>query len=305
MCTRAPASRASSASRATIDSSAARGQPASPRRAAVGPSCATDPRSVAAPPRAARSGPPATPSIRAPSHDQRIRDAVAVVGEHLHLADTGGHRRHLGELAALEADRDCADRVHVDEAHFLAAAPHVIGDDGRVGDRAGVRHREHGGVPARAAAAETVVDGLGSSRPGSRRCVCMSTKPGSRIWPAPSMTSTSSPASRPVPISRICPPPSSRSVGSPSPYTRTFRINTFPLADICGATFSFLVSSYLSCSGRSRDLFRSHQQPEQHRHTNVDAVRDLLQHSRSRRVGDRRRDLHAAQHRAGVQHHGA
>ncbi|CAG7352660.1 hypothetical protein PICSAR7_01703 [Mycobacterium avium subsp. paratuberculosis] len=43
MCTRAPASRASSASRATIDSSAARGQPASPSRAAVGPSWATAP----------------------------------------------------------------------------------------------------------------------------------------------------------------------------------------------------------------------------------------------------------------------
>ena len=43
MCTRAPASRASSASRATIDSSAARGHPDSPSLAAVGPSWATAP----------------------------------------------------------------------------------------------------------------------------------------------------------------------------------------------------------------------------------------------------------------------
>ncbi len=73
--------------------------------------------------------------------------------------------------------------VHVDEAHFLAAAPHVIGDDGRVGDGAGVRHREHGGVPAESRSRRTGVDGLGvlAARLPQVR-VHVDKKPGSRIW---------------------------------------------------------------------------------------------------------------------------
>ncbi len=59
-----------------------------------------------------------------------------------------------------------------------------------------------------------------SSRPGSRRWVCRSTRPGSATSPAASMTSAAG-ASRSLPICAMIPPSSSRSVGSP-PRTLAF-----------------------------------------------------------------------------------
>lgn len=85
---------------------------------------------------------------------------MAVVREHLDLADTGGHGCHLGELLAFEADCDRADGMDVDEADFLAASPHVIGDDHGIGNRAGVRHCEHCGVPTQSSCSRACFDGL-------------------------------------------------------------------------------------------------------------------------------------------------
>ncbi len=162
MCTRAPASRASSASRATIDSSAARGQPARPSSAALGPSCATAP--------AVSRGSSACWAISTPiplaySSARRITSgschADTVVGEQLDLRQTGCHQAHLGELLALQAHRDRTDRVHVDQPDLLAATPHVVGDHRAVGHRVGVGHREHRGEPAESRCRRAGFDVLG------------------------------------------------------------------------------------------------------------------------------------------------
>ena len=71
------------------------------------------------------------------------------------------HRAELGDLDALEPDRDRADRVHVDQPDLLAAAPHVLDDDGGVGHRVGVGHREHGGVAAARGGPGAGLDRLG------------------------------------------------------------------------------------------------------------------------------------------------
>ena len=149
MCTRAPASRASSASRATMDSSAARGQPDKPNRAALGPSCATAPTvSRGSSACWATSTPSPVAYSKRTTHHQRVMHADAVVGEHPHLGRAGGHHSHLGELGSGQAHGDRPDRMHVDQADLLAAVPHVVGDHRAVCDRVGVGHRENCGETA-------------------------------------------------------------------------------------------------------------------------------------------------------------
>jgi hypothetical protein len=84
--------------------------------------------------------------LQGTAHDQRIVDTVAVVAEQPHPARTGRHHAHLGELPALQADGDRADRVHVDEADLPPGAVDVVGDRRIVGDGIGVGHREYRGV---------------------------------------------------------------------------------------------------------------------------------------------------------------
>jgi hypothetical protein len=95
------------------------------------------------------------------AHDQRVVHADAVVGEHPHLTSAGGHQAHLGELGARQPHGDRADRMHVDEPDLLAPVPDVVGDDGAVGDRVGVGHREHRGVAAQSRCGRTCFDVLG------------------------------------------------------------------------------------------------------------------------------------------------
>ena len=95
------------------------------------------------------------------AHHQRVVHAFAVVGEHPHPGDTGGHRAHLGELLAGQADRDRSDRVDVDQADLLPAPPHVVGDHHRVRHRVRVRHRENRRVAAECRGGGTGFDGLG------------------------------------------------------------------------------------------------------------------------------------------------
>ena len=87
--------------------------------------------------------------------------ADAVVGEHPHLPGACGHHAHLGELFAFQSHRHRADRVHVDEPDLLAAVPDMVGDDGAVGDRVGVGHREHRGVSPQSCCRRTGFDVLG------------------------------------------------------------------------------------------------------------------------------------------------
>ena len=51
--------------------------------------------------------------------------------------------------------------MHVDQPDLLAAVPDVVGDDGAVGDRVGVGHREHRGVAAQSRCSRTGFDVLG------------------------------------------------------------------------------------------------------------------------------------------------
>ena len=162
MCTRAPASRASSASRATIDSSAARGQPDKPNRAALGPSCATAPTvSRGSSACWAISTPSPVAYSKRTTHHQRVVHADAVVGEHAHLGRARGHHSHLGELGSGQSHGDRADRVHVDQADLLAAVPHVVGDHRAVRHRRGVGHREDCGVAAQSCCGRTGFDVFG------------------------------------------------------------------------------------------------------------------------------------------------
>ena len=51
--------------------------------------------------------------------------------------------------------------MHVDEPDLLAAVPDMVGDDGAVGDRVGVGHREHRGVATQSRCCRTGFDVLG------------------------------------------------------------------------------------------------------------------------------------------------
>ena len=64
-------------------------------------------------------------------------------------------------FAALEADGDRADGVHVDQPDLATAAPDVLDDHRGVGHRVGVRHREDRGVAPERRGGRAGVDGLG------------------------------------------------------------------------------------------------------------------------------------------------
>ena len=145
-----------------MDSSAARGQPARPSRAALGPFVGDGVDGEARLFGVLRDQDAETGGVlESTAHDQWIVDADSVVGEHPDLPGAGGHHAHLGELGACQPHRDRADGMHVDEADLLAAVPDVVGDDRAVGDRIGVGHREHGGVSAQSRCCRTGFDILG------------------------------------------------------------------------------------------------------------------------------------------------
>ena len=83
-----------------------------------------------------------------PAHEQGIRHALAVVGEHAHPGLTARHRADFGQPLALEPHRDGADRPHRDVARRGAVREDLLDDAGVVGDRGGVGHRVHRGEAA-------------------------------------------------------------------------------------------------------------------------------------------------------------
>ena len=95
------------------------------------------------------------------SHDERVEDAESVVTEDAHARAGRRHRSELREALALLSDRHGADRLDVDVAGGLAESELLLDDTGRVGDGRGVRHREHGRVPARRSGARPRKDRLG------------------------------------------------------------------------------------------------------------------------------------------------
>ena len=112
-CRRAPTCSASSTSRAMIDSSATAGQPARPSSPDSAPSFIWAP-SVS---RGSCACWAITPSkVLTYSSARRMSSGSetqnAVVGEDAHVRARPRHRADLGELLALEADGDGADRAH-------------------------------------------------------------------------------------------------------------------------------------------------------------------------------------------------
>ena len=162
MCTRAPASRASSASRATIDSSAARGQPASPSRAAFGPSCATAPTVSRG---SSACWAISTPRPVAYSSARRITSGSCTQMPSSENIRTCAAPAAISPISVSWAPASptvtAPDRVHVDQPDLLAAVPDVVGDHRAVGHRIGVGHREDRGVTTQCRCRRTGFDVLG------------------------------------------------------------------------------------------------------------------------------------------------
>src|SRR4051794_4987449 len=131
--------------------------------------------------------------------------------------------------------------------------------------------------PATAAALPVAIVSL-CSWPGSRRCTCMSIRPGATITPGGSSTTVAPSAGRSRPT---------RATRSPSIST-----SKAPSRPVAGSTTRPPLSS--------RCIFDSAGQQIQDRHPYRDAVRDLLENHRVRAVGHFRRDLDAPVHRPGV-----
>ncbi len=82
------------------------------------------------------------------AHDDRVVHALAVVGEDPDVRRGLVHRAELGELLALQADGDGADRLHVAVAGGLAEPPDLLDHARGVRDGEGVGHRVDGGEAA-------------------------------------------------------------------------------------------------------------------------------------------------------------
>src|SRR6185369_8275010 len=146
--------------------------------------------------------------------------------------------------------------------------------------------------PATAAAVPVATVSL-CSCPGSRRCTCMSIRPGQTTRPAgtsTSLTSASTSRSRPTRVMRV---PSMSTSNTPS---RPFAGSTTcpPLS----SHFDIYAPEYLSDTA-SIDIDAAGEQV-QHGHADRHAVGDLLENHRIRAVGDVRGDLDAAVHRPGM-----
>ena len=82
------------------------------------------------------------------AHQQRVGDAVAVVGKHPHPGRGCRHRGKFGEPLALATDRHGADRENVNETDIAAQPVDLLDDAGGIRGRVRVRHGEHRRVPA-------------------------------------------------------------------------------------------------------------------------------------------------------------
>ena len=179
-CSRDPTWPASSTSRAMIASSATAGQPRMPSTPDIVPSFIW-----ASSVRRGSCACWATTPSNALTYSSARRISTA---SETHFPSSEKTRTRAAESAIApssasrsptEPDGDGPDRTDVDVARGLPEVEHLLDDPGGVGDRVGVGHRVHGGeaaaAPRRANRYATVSE---SSRPGSRRWVCRSTRPG-------------------------------------------------------------------------------------------------------------------------------
>src|SRR5580698_3598543 len=133
--------------------------------------------------------------------------------------------------------------------------------------------------PPAAAAREPVSMVSACSKPGSRKCTCISMKPGVTMSPVASKISAAG-------AERF----------APTPRMRPSSIHTSTMAswpEAGSMTRPFLMSN-------ARIVFYAHQHLFQHRHSHGDAVFHLRQNHRALRVRDFRRDFAASINGTGV-----
>jgi hypothetical protein len=73
--------------------------------------------------------------LQGPPHQARVGHAEAVVGEHAHPGGRVGHGAQLGQVLALEPDRDRPDRTDIDQPGLPTEPPDLLHHAGRVGRR--------------------------------------------------------------------------------------------------------------------------------------------------------------------------
>src|SRR5437899_12081782 len=130
--------------------------------------------------------------------------------------------------------------------------------------------------PPAAAARAPVSIVSACSMPGSRRCTCMSMKPGATTRPEASNTSALA-RPRPAPTAAMCPPSIATSATASNP-------------DAGSITRPFLIRSLLTDN------------PFEHRHPDGDAIFHLVENHRALRIGHFGRQLAAAVDGSGVHH---
>jgi hypothetical protein len=86
--------------------------------------------------------------LQRPTHDARIVDTPAIVGEDAHTCAGAVHQPELGELLATQSAGHRTNGLHVHEARLAPELPDAGRGLGGVGDRAGVGHREDRRVAA-------------------------------------------------------------------------------------------------------------------------------------------------------------
>src|SRR5712691_5279461 len=116
------------------------------------------------------------------------------------------------------------------------------------------------------------------SCPGSRRCTCMSIRPGHTTNPAGT--------------SITCAPFTGMSFAMRAMRSPSIRMSKTPSRPFAGSTMRPPLSS--------RFMFRSAREEIEHRHTDRHTVGNLLENDRVRTVGDLRGDFDAAVHRSGM-----
>ena len=123
------------------------------------------------------------------AHQNRVRDALSVVGEDAHPGGTVGHRAELGQALAARARPSPRRPGRTSQCPYSLPNRQTCSTTPAVSATGSVFAIACTAVnPPRAAACVPDSTVSASSRPGSRRWVCRSTSPGSRTSPSASMT---------------------------------------------------------------------------------------------------------------------
>ena len=95
------------------------------------------------------------------THQLRVLDALAIIGEHADLGIRAGHHAKLGKGLALQALGNRAHWVDVAKRQGLGFSPHGFRDDRLIGHRVCIGHSKHGGETTLSGSLGTGLDGFG------------------------------------------------------------------------------------------------------------------------------------------------